>query len=103
MRVRRVGKSYAHPLLVLIVTPSGLERCRIGISAGRSVGGAVERNRAKRMLREAARQQLAALRPGYDIILLARQPIVTASLAEIETALGTLAARAGVLTYENLG
>ena len=54
-RVRRTGKSYAHPFVVLVVQASEVPRVRVGVTAGRSVGGAVQRNRAKRLLREAFR------------------------------------------------
>jgi ribonuclease P protein component len=46
---------------------------RLGLTASRKVGSAVERNRARRRLREAARCLLpAAAEPGYDLVLVAR-------------------------------
>jgi ribonuclease P protein component len=57
-RVRRDGKSYAHPLVVLIALNSENNehsRVRVGVAAGKSVGTAVIRNRTKRLLREAMR------------------------------------------------
>jgi len=77
-RVRRSGKSYAHPLVVLVASPSELPCVRIGFSAGKAVGGAVERNRAKRRLREALRIVLPTLRPGWDLVLIARPALVSA-------------------------
>jgi ribonuclease P protein component len=74
-RVRRSGKSYAHPLLVLIALPNDLEKHRIGVSAGRSVGGAVQRNRAKRRIRAIVNEFLHELEPGWDIVFLARKPL----------------------------
>lgn len=51
---------------------------RIGFTASRRVGGAVQRNRARRRLREAVRSTLAPLaRPGYDYVLIARQGTLT--------------------------
>jgi ribonuclease P protein component len=88
-RVRREGKSYAHPFVVLLVLPNELEQFRIGVTASRSVGGAVERNRAKRLLRAGIAPLLPEISTGFDLVLLARKPIlkikshqVTAALAQ---------------------
>ncbi len=96
-RVRRQGQSFAHPLVVMLTLPNGGERTRIGVSAGRSVGNAVRRNRAKRRLREAIRPHLEALPPGWDIVLLARKRLPEAEFSEIQAALLTLLKRAGLL------
>ena len=55
--------------LVAYARPNGLEVTRLGVSVGRRSGGAVERNRIKRLLREAFRQARAAFPRGYDIVL----------------------------------
>jgi len=67
-RVRRFGKSYAHPLVVLISQPNELNISRFGISAGRSVGNAVHRNRAKRQIRESLRPLLPSIKSGWDVV-----------------------------------
>ena len=97
-RVRSIGKSYAHPLVVLIAAPSEADTIRIGIAAGRSTGGAVSRNRAKRLLREACRPLVPQLAPGKDIILIARASIVGANLDEVQEALRSLFQRAHLET-----
>lgn len=102
-RVRRDGKSYAHPYVVLLVQASEAPRVRVGVTAGRSVGGAVQRNRAKRMLREAIRPLLPELNPGWDMILIARPTILTASLLEIHQAIIQLLHRANILTIPDEG
>ncbi len=96
-RVRRQGQSFAHPLVVMLTLPNGEERTRIGVSAGRSVGNAVRRNRAKRRLREAMRPHLETLPPGWDIVLLARKPLLEAEFNEIQAALRKLLKRAALL------
>jgi ribonuclease P protein component len=96
-RVRRYGKSYAHPLLVLVVLPTDEERTHIGVTAGRSTGNAVQRNRAKRLLREALRPILTQLRPGWKIIVISRKPILAATLTEIKISLLKLLSRADLL------
>ena len=100
-RVRNAGKSYAHPLVVLIVLPSTPGDLRVGVTAGRSVGGAVQRNRAKRLLREAMRTLVPAVRTGWDLILIARQPMLKASYQQVHAALSKLAQRADLLDPSN--
>ncbi len=96
-RVRRIGKSYAHPLVVLIKHPNELEISRFGIAASRTLGNAIERNRAKRRLRESLRPLLALIAPGWDIVVLARRPLISASFSEIILAIETLLKRAALL------
>jgi len=107
-RVRRSGKSYAHPLVVLIVqthdkrsSPVDQPRVKIGVAAGRTVGTAVYRNRAKRLLREAMRTLIPNLASGFDLILIARPGLVSATLEETRQALLTLLQRAQILTPLN--
>lgn len=96
-RVRRSGKSYAHPLVVLIVQVHDQPRLKIGVAAGRTVGTAVYRNRAKRLLREALRPLIPNIRSGLDLILIARPSLVSATLEETRQALLTLLQRAQIL------
>ena len=103
-RVRRSGKSYAHPLVVLIVqahdkrgSPVDQPRVKVGVAAGRTVGTAVYRNRAKRLLREAMRPLIPNITSGLDLILIARPGLTSASLEETRQALLTLLQRAQIL------
>jgi ribonuclease P protein component len=100
-RVRRTGKSYAHPFIVLVVMPAEGERTLIGVTAGKSVGGAVERNRAKRLAREAARPLLSQLNQGWKIVLICRNPILKASFPDIQTSLVELFTKARILKASN--
>ena len=97
-RVRRDGKSYAHPLVVLIVQNNDQPRVRVGVAAGKSVGTAVTRNRAKRLLREAMRSLIPTIASGTDLILIARPALASAALTDAQRALENLLQRARILT-----
>ena len=97
-RVRRSGKSYAHPLVVLIVQKSDQPRLRVGVAAGRTIGTAVPRNRAKRLLREAMRNLIPNIASGLDLILIARPGLVSASSDDTRQALLNLLKRAQILS-----
>jgi len=75
-RVRQEGKSFARPSIVLGFLPNRFENTRIAVIAGRSVGGAVQRNLAKRRIRSAIQSMFQELRPGQDLVLIARRPIL---------------------------
>jgi ribonuclease P protein component len=98
-RVRRMGKSYAHPLIVLVTHPNEHERARVAVAAGRSIGNAVQRNRAKRRLREAIRPLIPLIEPGWDLLILARHPLPGASFQQCQEALADLLKRARLLKY----
>jgi ribonuclease P protein component len=97
-RVRRTGKSYAHPLLVLVAARSERPGKRLAVTAGARVGGAVRRNRARRRIREAARALLAEMSDGWDLLLVARSGAATAPFPELAGAVRALLARAGVVS-----
>jgi len=96
-RVRQEGRAWSHPLLVLVAAPNPVGLTRIGVVAGRRLGTAVARNRAKRLLREAARHLYPRLAPGWDLVLIARPPILTVKEPQVEAALEQLAREAGLL------
>jgi len=100
--VFREGRSWANRLLVIKAAPNGLGFSRYGLSVGKRVGKAVNRNRVKRLLREILR--LTALQPGWDIIFIARATAATADYAEFQQAAEELLRRAKILAsnYEKV-
>jgi len=70
-------------------------RARVAVIASRRVGGAVQRNRAKRRLRELIRD--LPLRGEVDLVLVARSRCVDAAFAELGAELVELCAAMGVL------
>ncbi len=96
-RVRRFGKSYAHPLIVLVALPDEGMTVQVGVAASRSVGKAVDRNRAKRRIRAAVEEVYREIQPGWKVILLARKPILAVEFKDIKAALGGLLKVAGLL------
>jgi ribonuclease P protein component len=73
-RVYREGRSHANRYLVVYAFPRPGEDGdpRLGVSVGRKLGGAVERNRVKRMLGEAFWAAAGELAPGHDFVIVAR-------------------------------
>lgn len=71
--VYRKGKKYhAHSLILHVLPRNRQNGLRLGVAVSRTIRTAVERNRLKRLLREAFRLESVKLKGGYDIILTAK-------------------------------
>ena len=69
------GISFVTPFVVIYMRPNRFGVHRLGITAGKRVGNAVQRNRAKRLIRQAYRELVAELPPYLDIVIVARARI----------------------------
>lgn len=89
------GKSWVTNLLVMKAVPNQLDISRYGLSVSKQLGNAVVRNRTKRLLREILR--VAPLKPGWDIIFIARKQAAGTRYSEMEKNTKSLLSRARIL------
>jgi len=82
--------------MVLVVLPNSLDFSRFGVAAGRSVGNAVRRNKAKRILREAWRLEMTDIPDGWDLLVIARHPMTKTTFQQTNKVLVGLLRRANL-------
>jgi len=93
------GCSKVNRLIVMRALPNGLGLSRYGFSVSRRVGGAVTRNRVKRLLREILR--LMPLKPGWDIVFIARPNASITQYSQLKKSVESLLSRAQLLMENN--
>ena len=85
-RLYNRGKTVTDPALVIYYSKNRAGICRIGITTSKKIGNAVERNRSRRLLKEAFRSICPQVSPCYDIVIVARSKtkyVKSTRLAEI--------------------
>ena len=85
--VYRKGSSRGGRYVVVLYKKNRLPVSRIAFVASKKVGNSVCRNRARRLMRESIRTMGLAIRPGYDIILVARNSINGKKCPEVQRTL----------------
>ena len=83
-RVFKRGARMGGRLFLVVYAPNRARQHRLGLAVSRRVGGAVARNRARRLLRESFRRSGAAARSGYDLVVVAHPDLVGCSQAEVD-------------------
>lgn len=96
-RVFRSGQSFVGDKIVVYALENALSCSRVGITVSRKLGGAVERNQLKRIVREAWRSHEGKLRKGFDLVLVPRMKAKTASFREISDELQHLLMKGNVI------
>ena len=99
-RLYAKGESAVGRFVVVYAKRNGSQVNRLGITTGVKLGGAVERNRARRRIRETYRLNEARLRPGYDLVIVARTAAVDGDFQEMERSFLRQCRKLGLLKEE---
>ncbi len=94
------GKSQVHPALVTYVRKNRLGYPRAGITTGKKIGGAVQRNRCRRVIREAYRLLLPQISGGWDLVFVARARTLRYKSTDVRAVMEEQLRAAGVLRGE---
>lgn len=91
------GASRVHPLLIVFARKNKLSYSRTGITTGKKVGKAVARSRCRRVIRVAYRALSEQIKPGYDLVFVARAKTATVKSQEVTEAMKRLLLELGVI------
>jgi ribonuclease P protein component len=99
-RIYARGKSYVSPLVVVYTLKNRTKNVRVGITTSKKVGNAVQRNRSRRVIREAFRALAPRVRPGFDLVLVARGKTPYVKSTDVRRQLERQLQAAGLLREE---
>lgn len=99
-RIYARGKSYVSPLVVVYALKNRTKNMRVGITTSKKVGNAVQRNRSRRVIREAFRALAPRVRPGFDLVLVARGKTPYVKSTDVRRQLERQLQAAGLLREE---
>ena len=84
-RLYSKGRNAASPYFAVYCRRTGRPHSRLGLTTGVKLGNAVKRNRVRRRMRELYRTNESKLRPGYDIVMVARTRAIFARYSDLES------------------
>ena len=93
------GKVYTNPALVIYVLKNRAGICRIGITTSKKIGNAVQRNRARRVIRAAA-ERLPEIDKNVDLVFVARTKTAFKKSTEVAAIMRGQLEQAGVIGHE---
>jgi ribonuclease P protein component len=102
-RAYKKGKKYWNTYFVIYVHRTQLSQPRLGITVSKKVGKSVQRNRVKRLIREAFRMLKLQLLPQYDIVVVGRKSACCLSGQQAKESLHQLFCRASIIVTEKTG
>lgn len=95
--VYRRGKSVANHQFVLYYRAVSRPYFRLGVSASKKIGGAVVRNRMRRIVKEVVRHMSDEVAPGYDLVIIVRAAATSLDYAALEKSIRHVLKRASLL------
>ena len=92
----RTGRQVGGGSFVLVTARNRKNKVQVGFSVSKKIGNSVQRNRAKRRLKACFSPLLPCVRPGYNLIFIARSGALTAPFLSMQKSMVTALQRAGV-------
>ena len=96
-RLYNRGKAVTNPALVMYFMKNRAGICRIGITTGKKIGNAVERNRSRRIIREAFRSVVKDVNESYDFVFVARSKTKYLKSTYIEKVMRDMMLTSGII------
>lgn len=87
---------------MLVYQSNRRNHSRIGFAAGRSIGNAILRNRAKRRMRATMKMIVPKLKIGWDIVLIARKPLLDANFKDIMSSVHSILLKSQLVNENNV-